>query len=109
MAKYNIRQPFAVHLVLVTEEKQQNGQVIKRRNEQSFFPGQPVELDDKQVLEHLHKLEPADAAATKFLQGYNAKQAELMAARVQDDGLDEKIATAVAAALKAAGVKPAAT
>lgn len=105
MGKYAIRQPFAVHLEVINDVEKPDGQKVRQRTQQSFFPGQPIELTDVQAIEHLHKLEPADPAATKFLKEFHAKQDAQLAAR-EDDGptIDERIASAVNDALVKAGV-----
>ena len=107
MAKYNIRQPFAVHLEVVTDVVKPDGRKVRQRTQQSYFPGQAIEFTDDQALEHLHKLEPADPAAEKFLKGFNARQDEVRAAREDRDSsaLDDRIAAAVADALAKAGIK----
>jgi hypothetical protein len=116
MAKFNIRQPFAVHLEKFVDNVEPNGTKTRRRLAQSFFPGQEVELTEDEALAHLHKLEPADAASTKFFKAYHDNQAQMIAARQpQEDGpsideriaaaVDERIADAVARAVEAALAK----
>jgi hypothetical protein len=103
MAKYNIRQPFAIHLEIVTDTETPNGAKMRQRTQQSFFPGQPIELNDDQALEHLHKLEPACPESKKFLAAYHAKQDAAAASRlVVDEG--PTVAEQIIAALVAAGV-----
>lgn len=101
MAKYNIRQPFAVHLEIFTDTVRPDGTKMRQRTQQSFFPGQSVELTDAQALEHLHKLEPADPAATKFVGAYHARQDAIADARQAAEGpsIGELVAAAVSAEL----------
>ena len=107
MAKYNIRQPFAVHLDVVTDVVKPDGRKVRQVTKQSYFPGQSIEFTDLQALAHLHKLEPADADAEKFLKAYHAAQDKMRAARDDASGpsIDDRIAAAVADALAKAGIK----
>jgi hypothetical protein len=103
MAKYNIRQPFAIHLEVITDTVRPDGAKMRQRTQQSYFPGQELELTNEQALEHLHKLEPADAAANKFLTAFHAKQEAAAAARqAQDEG--PTVAQQIIQALVEAGV-----
>jgi hypothetical protein len=106
MAKYSIRQPFAIHLDKVTERPGPDGKPIRTKNVDSHFAGESIELTDAQALAHLHKIESADGAAKQFLDAYHAEQAKNIAARVATTGpsLAQEVSAAVVAALAAAGV-----
>lgn len=99
MAKYSIRQPFAVHLETMTDTQKGDGTTVKTRNQQSFFPGQPIELTDADAMAHFHKLEPADAESKKLFDAFHKRQSDAIKSRDPEDNLDDRIAAAVAAAV----------
>lgn len=94
--KFTVRKGFIVHQVdieVVGEE------TVERRN--TFVGGQTVDFDEATALNHLHKLEPADAAAQAFL------ESKAVVVTPPPAGIDPvALAQAVAATLAAMGVKP---
>jgi hypothetical protein len=102
MAKYIVRPPFAVHLAWF-ETQEVGGQKRKIRREQSYFYSKdPVELNDVDAIEHMHKLEPVDAAAKKLFGDLNDAKDEARTGRQSQDGNGKSIATQVTEAMIAA-------
>jgi hypothetical protein len=103
---FKVRAPFTVHLERVQEIDKGNGVKLKQLNVQSTFAGNTVDLTPKEAMIHLHKLEPADAQAHKFLAEHHARQDAARRERQADagPGLVEQVSAAVVAALVAAGV-----
>ncbi len=108
MAKYQIRQPFSIHLEKVETVRQPGGGTIKQRSTQSHFSPNVVELDDADAKAHMHKLEPKDAAARELFDAHYREQADAAKARDRKASggisLEERVASAVVQALAGAGV-----
>lgn len=103
-----IRQPFSVHLEKVLETEANNGTVTREKVVTPHFSNKnksPIDLSPEDVLIHLHKLEPVDDEAKKFFAAYHAEK-DKARGTTQADGptSEERVASAVIAALVAAGV-----
>lgn len=99
--KFRVREGFVIHDTRIVEVA---GKPAEQTN--SYYEGQPVDFDEDTALKHMHKLEPEDKAAEKFL---TSRHAPVSAAPVQ--GMDpavlsQLIAQAVAAALAAQSAPP---
>lgn len=108
-----VRQPFSVHLEKILETEAQNGTVTREKVVTPHFSNKnksPIDLSPEDVLIHLHKLEPVDDEAKKFFAAYHAeKDRGLATTQVDGPTSEERVASAVIAALVTAGViKPAA-
>lgn len=61
--KFTVRAGFVIHDIKVIEV---NGQRQEQTN--SYYEGQTVDFDEATALNHAHKLEPSDKAATAFVE-----------------------------------------
>jgi hypothetical protein len=78
--KFKVRAPFAVHheKIITTE---QAGAQVKQPVVESHFAGEVFEMEAKNAVKHLHKLEPADADAQKLFDDKYRANADIQAAR----------------------------
>lgn len=99
--KFKVRPGFVVHLSRVVEIDN-NGQIEKQVQTNSFFPnGDAFELSEADAFDHLHKLEPADKEATKWIESQFAPVDEPKPVGSVDPAA---LAQAVAATLQAMGL-----
>jgi len=70
--KFTVREGFVVHDTKVVTVKQQGKSVLQPQTN-TYYEGNTAELDSASALEHLHKLEPADKEAEKFVASFILK------------------------------------
>lgn len=97
-----VREGFVVSF----EEKVKQGDKIVTREQQYFPEDGVISLDSDRVLQHAHKLEPADAEATAFLEALHPKfETPAGAAPVDTAAIaSQAAAAAVKATLEALGI-----
>ncbi len=93
--KFNVRPGFVVHHVTYVEV-QQNGNTVRQEQQNSYWEGQTVDFTADEARQHLHKLEPADKAATAFLEGQVLSNVQAQASPAIDATV---LAVAIAQAL----------
>jgi hypothetical protein len=92
--KFTVRKGFVINLIEIKEIGDEKQEV---RN--TYAGGEGVDFDEATATAHLHKLEPADKAATAFV------EKRTVPAPSATSGVDTgAIAAAVAAALQAMGI-----
>ena len=95
--KFTVREGFVIHDTRVVE---QGGKKVEQTS--SYFEGDDVDFDEATALQNLHKLEPADKAATAFVTARFAPVSPpVMAGGIDPALLPALIAQAVTAALAA--------
>ena len=65
--KFTVRAGYAV-VFPEMNGRNRRGELVVTHDEKRCFAGETLELSEEQATEHLHKLEPADAAALRFLE-----------------------------------------
>lgn len=103
--KFKVREGFVVHHSKVIEIDLGGGETKKEIQTNTYYQGQNVDFTADEAEDHLHKLEPFDKEAQKYLEGRAAPVTELPVPGAVDA---QAIAAAVAAALQALGITGAA-
>lgn len=105
--KFVIRSGFVVHQTKMVDV-QERGEIVQRPQTASYYEGQTVDFDKDEALDHLHKLEPADKAASAFCEALVLPPQPAPAApgAIDQAALASAIASGVAQALAAMGLVP---
>jgi hypothetical protein len=95
--KVIVREGFVLHL---RKQVEINGR--PEIQESSFYEGQSIDLGEQDVVDNLHKLEPADKAATAFFTARFAPEAPTPVQGLTPEALQQMLAAAAAQGAAAA-------
>lgn len=97
--KFGIREGFVVHQAK-TVEVLVNGEKMKQRQENSFYPTQELDLSADEAEDHLHKLVPIDKEAKAYCDRRTAQvSTPVEGTGMNSDTLAQIVAAAVTQAL----------
>lgn len=95
--KFQVREGFVIHDTRIVKV---GDKPVEQTS--SYYEGDTVDFDEATAQAHLHKLEPLDKAAEKFVTARHAPVSQPAVAGMDPAVLSQLIATAVAAALAGA-------
>lgn len=101
--KFKVREGFVVHHSQVVELDIGGGEVRRETQTNTYYQGQVVDFTAEEAEEHLHKLEPADKDAAKYVEARFVPSAAppVAAGGIDPDVFARAVAAAVAQALAA--------
>lgn len=105
--KFKVREGFVVHHSKVIEIDLGNDEVKKETQTNTYYQGQLVDFIADEAESHLHKLEPADKEAQKYVESrFVPETAAPVAGGIDAAALAQIVAAAVSQAMAAQQPEP---